>query len=153
MRRRRILIIIVVVLVISFGVIVPVLALTPLGAPLFSAFTKGAPTATPSPTTIPATPTPSPTPEPILTVRGSPPAIASGAAILLDATTGHILDDLNGETPLPMASTTKIMTAIIAIQTADLNQLVTVQRDAYDEVHLHDGSSANLIIGDKIPLK
>ena len=153
MRRRRILLIIVVVLVFSFGVIVPVLALTPLGAPLFSALTHGAPTVIPAPTPIPATPSPSPTPEPILTVRGTPPAITSGAAILLDATTGHILDDVNGETPMPMASTTKIMTAIIAIQTADLNQVVTIQRDAYEEVYLHDGSSADLVVGDKIALK
>lgn len=94
-----------------------------------------------------------PTPQPILTVQGRAPIIAANAAYLLDADTRHILIDINGEKPLPMASTTKIMTALIAIQTADLSQLVTIKQDAYDRVHIDGGSSAKLIVGDQLSLK
>jgi D-alanyl-D-alanine carboxypeptidase (penicillin-binding protein 5/6) len=81
------------------------------------------------------------------------PVITSEAAYLLDMDTGKVLVDINGEQPGPMASTTKIMTALIAIQTGNLDEPVTINQDAYDEVHLHNGSSAQLVVGDQIPLK
>ena len=97
--------------------------------------------------------TPTLTPQPVLTAQGPAPTIAASAAYLLDADTGHALIDINGEKPLPMASTTKIMTALIAIQTADLDQLVPIKQDAYDRVHTDGGSGANLIVGDQLSLK
>jgi D-alanyl-D-alanine carboxypeptidase (penicillin-binding protein 5/6) len=105
------------------------------------------------PTPIAFTPTPIPPPTPILTVRGTPPPVQAKAAYLLDADTGHVLVNINGNMPTQMASTTKIMTALIAIQTGNLDQLVTIHQDAYDEVWLHDGSSAGLVVGDQLPLK
>jgi D-alanyl-D-alanine carboxypeptidase (penicillin-binding protein 5/6) len=98
-------------------------------------------------------PPPTPTPMPILTVRGTPPAVSAQATYLLDADTDHVLDDVHGEQRLPMASTTKIMTALIAIQTADLGQIVTIRQDAVDEVKKHNGSSAYLVVGDQIRLE
>ncbi len=94
--------------------------------------------------------TPTPTPKPILTIQGTPPAVGAKAAYLLDADTGHVLVNINGQQRLPMASTTKIMTALIALQTADLQQVVTVKQDAVDEVKKNQGSSAFLVVGDKI---
>src|ERR1700704_3918087 len=94
-----------------------------------------------------------PTPQPILTAQGLPPTITASAAYLLDADTGHMLVDIDGEKPLQMASTTKIMTALIAIQTADLDQLVPINLDAYNRAHNNGGSSANLIVGDQLSLK
>lgn len=136
---------------ISIIIAVPILTFTPLGKRLFDALTPV--TSTTSPTFTPITPTPTPKPTPILTVKGNPPAITASGAILLDNDTGHILDDLNGERTLPMASTTKIMTALITIQAADLNKVVTIQRDAINEVILHNGSSAKLQLGDQLTLK
>lgn len=133
---------------ISIIIAVPILTFTPLGKRLFDGLTPGTSTTTPT-----FTPTPTPNPTPILTVKGKPPAITATGAILLDNDTGHILDDLNGERPLPMASTTKIMTALITIQAADLNKVVTIQRDAINEVLLHNGSSAQLQVGDQLTLK
>jgi len=75
------------------------------------------------------------------------------AVYLMDADTDHTLDDVHGGQRLPMASTTKIMTALIAIQKGNLNQIVTVQRNAFDEVQKHNGSSAYLVVGDQIRLK
>lgn len=96
--------------------------------------------------------TPTPTPKPILTVEGTPPAVGAKAVYLLDADTGHTLVNINGQQRLPMASTTKIMTALITLQMADLNQTVTIKQDAIDEVKKNQGSSAQLVLGDKIRL-
>src|SRR2546428_1135671 len=114
-------------LAVELALAAPVLAFTPFGTRLLHDLV----------------PPPTPSPTPILTVRGTPPSVSAQAAYLLDADTGHVLDDVHGEQRLPMASTTKIMTALIAIQTADLNQLVTIHQDAIDEVRKNNGSSAN----------
>lgn len=130
-------------------ILAPVIAFTPVGNRVTDAFA----TPTPSPTPVPFVPTPVPSPSPVLTVQGAPPTLAARAAYLEDVDTGHVLVNINGAKPLPMASTTKIMTAIIAIQTGDLAQGVPVKQDALDEVTLHNGSSALLQVGDVVPLK
>lgn len=110
--------------------------------------------ATPTPTLVPPTPTAiPPTPTPIPTPTTPPPKIAAQAIYLMDQQSGSVLENDNGFTPLPMASTTKIMTALIAIQTADLDQTITIPQAAVNRVVLDGGSSANLIAGDKISLK
>lgn len=132
----------------------PVLAFTPLGTKLLGGQSGAAqPVLYPSPTFLPYTPTPPPKPTPVLTPRGQPGTITANEAILLDADTGNILYDLNGEHAQPMASTTKIMTALIAIQTGDLNMLVRVQQDAYNEVIDNYGSTAGLQVGDELTLR
>jgi len=95
---------------------------------------------------------PAPTPDHVLTVQGTPPPIQSAAAYLLDADTNRVLVNHNGQKRLPMASTTKIMTALLAIQKGNLDQIVTVQQDAVDEVKRNEGSSAQLVVGDQIRL-
>jgi D-alanyl-D-alanine carboxypeptidase (penicillin-binding protein 5/6) len=150
---RRILAIILLVLAVSIAVITPVLAFTPVGAHLLNGFANATPTPTPWPTPVPFTPTPTPPPKPILTVEGILPTIHAKAAYLLDADTAHTLDDFHGEIPLPMASTTKIMTAVIAIQMGNLDQVITVKQDAHDEWVNNNGSNAQLHAGDKIKLK
>ncbi len=127
-----ILLLLAVVLLIGVGAII---GTTPVGARVLSSFG-----------------TPTPTPKPILTVQGTPPAIGAKAVYLLDADTGHTLVNVNGQQRLPMASTTKIMTALITLQSADLNQIVTIKQDAIDEVKKNQGSSAQLVVGDKIRL-
>lgn len=129
-------------------ILVPIFTFTPIGKSLF-----GGSTLTSTPAFKPITPTPTPKPTPILTARGTPPAITASESILLDNDTGHILYESNGEKPVPMASTTKIMTALIAIQAGDLNTPVTIHQDAINEVILNDGSSANLHVGDQITLR
>jgi serine-type D-Ala-D-Ala carboxypeptidase (penicillin-binding protein 5/6) len=133
---------------ISTIILVPIFTFTPIGKRLFDGSTS-----TPTPTIKPFTPTPVPKPSPILTVKGTPPAITASESILLDEDAGHILYESNGERPVPMASTTKIMTALIAIQAGDLNTLVTIHQDAVNEVILNDGSSAKLHAGDQLTLK
>ncbi len=135
--KHRMLALIFLILAAELALVAPVLAFTPFGTRLLHDLV----------------PPPAPSPTPILTARGTPPAVSAQAAYLLDGDTGHVLDDVRGEQRLPMASTTKIMTAIIAIQTANLSQVVTIQQDAINEVQKYNGSSANLVVGDQIRLE
>jgi D-alanyl-D-alanine carboxypeptidase (penicillin-binding protein 5/6) len=48
------------------------------------------------------------------------------AAVLMDADSGRVLYEKNGYETLPMASTTKIMTLILTLENADLEETVTV---------------------------
>ena len=48
------------------------------------------------------------------------------SAVLMDADNGRILLQKNGTQVLPMASTTKIMTCILALELADPEEYVTV---------------------------
>lgn len=48
------------------------------------------------------------------------------SAVLMDADTGRILYEKNGQDELPMASTTKIMTCILALENGSLEDEVTV---------------------------
>ena len=97
--KRRILASILFFLAIELALAAPVLAFTPFGTRLLQEIV----------------PPPTPSPTPILTVRGTPPSTSAQAAYLLDTDTGHVLVDVRGEQRLPMASTTTIMTALIAI--------------------------------------
>ncbi len=78
-----------------------------------------------------------------------PGEIKSLAAVLMDQRTGRVLWGKNEHTPMAMASTTKIMTAIIALENADLNDEVTVSRRASLAPKVRMGLSS----GEKIKLK
>ncbi|WP_241154394.1 D-alanyl-D-alanine carboxypeptidase family protein [Staphylospora marina] len=81
----------------------------------------------------------------------STPDLAPGAraAILVDAGTGRVLYQKRADEPMPIASLTKIMTAILAIEHGKLDELVTVGPNAVGV----EGSSIYLKEGEKIPLE
>ncbi|MEW6553039.1 MAG: D-alanyl-D-alanine carboxypeptidase family protein [Actinomycetota bacterium] len=54
------------------------------------------------------------------------PAISAAAAILVDPATDDVLFEHNADQPLPMASTTKVMTAVVVLENASLQESVTV---------------------------
>lgn len=54
----------------------------------------------------------------------------SKAAVLMDADSGRVLYEKNGEEQLPMASTTKIMTLIVTLENANLDDIVTFSKYA-----------------------
>lgn len=58
------------------------------------------------------------------------PSINSRAAIVYDRTSGSVIYGKNETVQRKMASTTKIMTAIIVIENANLNDIVTVSAKA-----------------------
>lgn len=58
------------------------------------------------------------------------PEINSKAAILIENNTGNILYEKNSTEKMYPASTTKIMTAILAIENCDLDEKATVSQNA-----------------------
>ncbi len=56
--------------------------------------------------------------------------IKSRAALTIDASTGEILFSKNSNWRLPAASTTKLMTAIVAIENENLTSVVTISKKA-----------------------
>jgi len=74
----------------------------------------------------------------------SSPSIEAKAYVVGDARTGQVLLEHEGETPLPMASLTKIMTAIVALEHYDSEELVRVSKHAADV----DGSKVNIYAGE-----
>ncbi len=142
---RRIFAVVLIVLAISIAAVSVVLAV--------SSNQSAQRTDTPSPTPVLLSPTPTPIPTPVLTPQGKPAAITATAAILLDDNTGNILFSQDANQPLPMASTTKIMTAVIAIQTGNLDQEIPIGQDAVNEVTQNGGSGAGLVANDKLTLR
>lgn len=58
------------------------------------------------------------------------PSVTARAAIIVDATTGETVWEKNPDLPLPPASTTKVLTAILAIESGRLDDQVTVGPEA-----------------------
>ena len=71
------------------------------------------------------------------------------AAVLIERSTGNILLCANEHTPLPMASTTKVMTALMALELGNMEDIVTVGRNAYGV----PGTSIYLSEGERISLR
>lgn len=77
------------------------------------------------------------------------PEVSAHAAILMDGETGRILYAKQADKSMKIASLTKIMTAILAIEQGTLNEQVTVKPQAVGV----EGSSIYLKKGEKIPLQ
>ncbi len=71
------------------------------------------------------------------TAYAAEPNVAAQGAALIDAETGRLLWEKNGEEPLAMASTTKIMTAILVLERANLDEIVTVSKNAAHQPEVH----------------
>jgi serine-type D-Ala-D-Ala carboxypeptidase (penicillin-binding protein 5/6) len=56
--------------------------------------------------------------------------VSAKSAILIEATTGRILFEQNANEKKPMASTTKVMTALLALESCDLDETVVVSENA-----------------------
>lgn len=74
--------------------------------------------------------------------------VTADAAVLMDADTGQVLYSKNPDQPRPIASTTKIMTALLAIECGDLKGMVTVSPRAAgvgeSSIHLEAGERLTL---------
>lgn len=71
------------------------------------------------------------------------------AAILIERQTGRVLLESHADEALPMASTTKVMTALLALEKGHLDDVVTVGRNAYGV----PGTSIYLELGEKLSLR
>jgi len=85
----------------------------------------------------------------ILLIPISACAISAKSAILIDSDSGRVLYEHNAYEKLPMASTTKIMTGLLACESGKLNDAVKVSAFASGT----EGSSLWLKIGEKLTLE
>lgn len=69
-----------------------------------------------------------------------PEQLYAQSAVLMDADTGRVLFEKNGRQIRPMASTTKIMTCIIALEYGDENAVVTFSNNATKQPKVHLGA-------------
>ena len=75
-----------------------------------------------------------------------PPEINAEGCALIDASTGQVLYGKNDEKVFEPASTTKVMTALIALEKSNLNDEVTIQED-FTKI---DGTAIGLLKGDVV---
>lgn len=82
--------------------------------------------------------------------RAAGPEVSAQSAVVLTADTGAVLFEKDGHTPRPVASTTKIMTALLALEAAQERGDPLV--DITQEMVAVEGSSMGLQAGDSISL-
>ena len=85
------------------------------------------------------------------------PFIEARAAILVNADTGEVYYEMNADTPLPPASITKVMTALLALEAIErgdiaLDDMVTASNTSHNDLTL-DGSSQNIVPGETMSLE
>lgn len=69
---------------------------------------------------------------PVVRVNAIKPIIYAGNYILIDAESGTILLKKNEKVQVPIASTTKVMTAVLVLENYNLNDVLTVSKDSAD---------------------
>lgn len=79
----------------------------------------------------------------------SPPRVDAASAVVMDMESGRVLYSKNADVRRPIASTTKIMTAIVAIENGNLKDTAIVSKRAAGT----GGSSIDLKAGEKMTLK
>jgi D-alanyl-D-alanine carboxypeptidase (penicillin-binding protein 5/6) len=101
----------------------------------------------------PSTSAPSPPARPVLQVTGAPGQVKAKGAILADAATGQVLWSRAGTTPRPMASVTKVMTALLVLESGHLSEKIRVPKAAFTYAWKYGGETAGLHPGDVLTTK
>ncbi len=109
----------------------------------------------PPPTPVPPDGEPSPFVTSLSTpvAAVTPPQIATGSVILGDLDSGQILFQTAPDLRRPIASVTKIMTALLVLERADLNDVTTVQDDATFPADQAGLSALGLVPGERISVR
>lgn len=81
-------------------------------------------------------------------LASEPFTVEAKAAVLIDGASGRILFAQNADEMLPMASTTKIMTAILALENCSLDEMVTAGKNASGvegtSIYLSEGETLSM---------
>lgn len=86
---------------------------------------------------------------PAASLAAEPPAVSARSSILIEASTRCVLAANGAFDRRPMASTTKVMTALVALENCELDDIVRVPDEAYGV----EGSSMYLQRGEAITLR
>lgn len=84
---------------------------------------------------------------PVLEVAGAPKGVKAKAGILVDAATGQVLWSEGENTVRPIASLTKVMTALVILQAGGLSNKLAVPKAVTAYVAKYDANAAGLIPG------
>ncbi|GLC82639.1 D-alanyl-D-alanine carboxypeptidase family protein [Lacrimispora brassicae] len=79
--------------------------------------------------------------------------IQAEAGIVIDGDSGAVIFGQNIHAPYPPASITKILTALIVLENADLNDMVTFSKDSVYNVEEGSGNKLNVDTGDKLSVE
>lgn len=115
---------------------------------LHPAATQSTASATRTPARATASPTPRLPASPAVQVTGIPSGVKARGAVLVDASTGQVLWSKQANTQRPMASVTKVMTALLVLTSGNLNQPIQVPKAAFDYAWKYGAETAGLHPGD-----
>src|SRR6516164_1538848 len=116
---------------------------SPAAATISAAGTR--PPATPSP--------PRPSASPAIQVAGAPRGVKAKGAVLADAATGQVLWGRGLTAERPMASVTKVMTALVVLDSGQLGLQIRVPRAAFNYAWKYGGETAALRPGDELTVQ
>jgi serine-type D-Ala-D-Ala carboxypeptidase (penicillin-binding protein 5/6) len=106
-------------------------------------------TSAPARTSAPATPSrPGPPAGPAIEATGAPGGVKAKGAVLADAATGQVLWGRDVDTERPMASVTKVMTALLVLGSGNLTREIQVPKAAVTYAWEYGGETAALRPGD-----
>ena len=84
----------------------------------------------------------------LLPCRALASDVSAVAAVVADADTGQVLYEKNAHRQMRIASTTKIMTALVVLEHCELQETVTVRPE-----HMAEGSSMYLVPGEVLTVE
>lgn len=95
-----------------------------------------------------------PTPAgPVIDVTGAPQGVKAKGAVLADAVTGQVLWDRGLNTERPIASVTKVMTALVVLERGHVDQEIRVPQAAVTYAWKYGGETAALHPGDELTVQ
>ncbi|MDP3697645.1 MAG: serine hydrolase [Candidatus Taylorbacteria bacterium] len=86
---------------------------------------------------------------PVLDSNVLMPTIDAKSAVVFDTRSSRFLYEKNGKTKLPIASLTKVMSAVVVLENLAMNDIVTISGDSIKV----DGEKHDLYLGEKMTVK
>ena len=96
---------------------------------------------------------PRPPAGPVIEVTGAPKGVKAKGAVLANAVTGQVLWDRGPGTERPMASVTKVMTALVVLESGGLDREIRVPQAAFNYAWKYGGETAGLHPGDELTVQ
>jgi serine-type D-Ala-D-Ala carboxypeptidase (penicillin-binding protein 5/6) len=90
---------------------------------------------------------------PPLEVVGAPQGVKAKGALLADVATGQVLWGRGPDMERPMASVTKVMTALVVLDSGNLGREIQVPRAAFNYAWKYGGETAGLHPGDELTVQ
>ena len=85
---------------------------------------------------------------PVTAYSTEQPAVSAESSILMDGSTGEVLFEKRADQQMRIASTTKIMSALVALEHAGPQDIITVK-----DIHMTEGSSMYLHPGERVTVE